>query len=55
MPASSWIAHVKSVYAAGKSGGLTYSQAMKKAAATYKKKAPAPKKRKGRKKKAQKK
>ena len=53
---SSWITHVKSVYAKGKAGGLSFKQAMVKAKASYKKKgaasAVAPKKRRRRKKKA---
>ncbi len=34
MPAATWIAHVKSVYA---KGGMTYKQAMQRAAKTWKK------------------
>ena len=34
MPAATWIAHVKSVYA---KGGMTYKQAMKTAAKSWKK------------------
>ena len=36
---NSWISHVKKTYQAGKSKGMTYSQAMKASAKTYKKKA----------------
>ena len=35
MPASSWIAHVKSVYS---KGNMSYKEAMKRAAKTWKKK-----------------
>ena len=35
MPAATWIAHVKSVYS---KGGMTYKQAMQRAAKTWKKK-----------------
>ena len=35
---ATWIAHVKKVYAAGKSKGLTYKQAMQAAKKTWKKK-----------------
>ena len=38
MPASSWIAHVKSVYAKGKSKGMSYKDALRAAAKTWKKK-----------------
>ena len=56
---SKWISHVKSVYQKGKSGGMTYSQAMVAAKKTYTKKgkakagaeAPAPKKKRRRRKK----
>ena len=34
MPAATWIAHVKSVYA---KGGMSYKEAMKRAAKTWKK------------------
>lgn len=34
---SAWITHVKSVYAKGKSKGMSYKQAMVKAAKSYKK------------------
>ena len=37
MPASSWIAHVKSVYAKGKSIGMSYKDALRAAAKTWKK------------------
>ena len=37
MPASSWIAHVKSVYAKGKSKGMSYKDALRAAAKTWKK------------------
>ena len=48
---SAWISHVKKTYAAGKSKGMTYSQAMVAAKKTYKKvAAPAPKKRRRKKK-----
>ena len=48
---SAWIAHVKKVYAAGKSKGMTYSGAMVAAKKTYKKTAvAAPKKRRRKKK-----
>ena len=43
MPASSWIAHVKAVYAKGKSKGLSYKDALRAAAKTWKKKAGAKK------------
>ena len=33
MPAATWIAHVKSVYS---KGGMTYKEAMKRAAKTWK-------------------
>ena len=42
MPASSWIAHVKSVYAKGKSKGMSYKDALRAAAKTSEE---APKKR----------
>ena len=32
MPASSWIAHVKAVYAKGKGKGLSYKDALRAAA-----------------------
>ena len=35
MPAATWIAHVKSVYS---KGGMTYKQAMQRAAKSWKKK-----------------
>ena len=38
MPASSWIAHVKAVYAKGKGKGLSYKDALRAAAKTWKKK-----------------
>ena len=41
MPASSWIAHVKSVYS---KGNMSYKEAMKRAAKTWKKKKGAAKK-----------
>ena len=37
MPASSWIAHVKAVYAKGKSKGMSYKDALRAAAKTWKK------------------
>ena len=37
MPASSWIAHVKGVYAKGKSKGMSYKDALRAAAKTWKK------------------
>ena len=37
MPASSWIAHVKGVYAKGKSKGMSYKEALRAAAKTWKK------------------
>ena len=37
MPASSWIAHVKSVYAKGKGKGMSYKDALRAAAKTWKK------------------
>ena len=37
MPASSWIAHVKAVYAKGKSKGMSYKEALRAAAKTWKK------------------
>ena len=37
MPASSWIAHVKSVYSKGKSKGMSYKDALRAAAKTWKK------------------
>jgi hypothetical protein len=37
MPASSWIAHVKQTYQKGKSGGMSYKQAMVAAKKTWKK------------------
>ena len=54
---SAWITHVKAVYAKGKAGGMKYSEAMKAAKSTYKKKGDvaAPKKKRKTKKKAQKK
>ena len=61
---SAWISHVKKVYAAGKSKGMKYSEAMKAAAKTFTKKgaskkgaaaADEPKKRRRRKKKTTKK
>ena len=39
MPASSWIAHVKAVYAKGKGKGMSYKDALRAAAKTWKKKA----------------
>ena len=50
---SAWITHVKKTYAAGKSKGMTYSQAMVAAKKTYRKVAAgaaAPKKRRRKKK-----
>ena len=51
---SAWITHVKKTYAAGKSKGMTYSQAMVAAKKTYRKgaasEAAAPKKRRRKKK-----
>ena len=51
---SRWITHVKKTYAAGKSKGMTYSQAMVAAKKTYRKgaasEAAAPKKRRRKKK-----
>ena len=41
MPASSWIAHVKAVYAKGKSKGMSYKDALR-AAKTWKKPSPSP-------------
>ena len=41
---ATWIAHVKKVYAAGKSKGLTYKQAMVEAKKSWKKGATAAKK-----------
>ena len=41
---ATWIAHVKKVYAAGKSKGMTYKQAMVEAKKTWKKGATAAKK-----------
>ena len=38
MPASSWIAHVKAVYAKGKGKGMSYKDALRAAAKTWKKK-----------------
>ena len=35
MPASSWIAHVKAVYAKGKSKGMSYKDALRAAAKTW--------------------
>ena len=37
MPASSWIAHVKAVYAKGKGKGMSYKDALRAAAKTWKK------------------
>lgn len=44
MGANKWIQHVKATYQKGKSKGMSYSQAMKAAKATYKKTAPSKKK-----------
>ena len=41
MPASSWIAHVKAVYAKGKSKGMSYKDALRAAAKTWSKKSKA--------------
>ena len=58
---SKWVQHVKSVYAKGKAKGMTYRQAMVAAKSTYKKsgkaaseepEVEAPKKKRGKKKKA---
>ena len=38
MPATSWIAHVKSVYQKNKSKGMSYKDALKTAAKSWKKK-----------------
>ena len=37
MPASSWIAHVKAVYAKGKGKGMSYKDALRAAAKSWKK------------------
>lgn len=50
MPASAWLAHVKKTYAAGKSKGMSFRQAMVAAKKTYRKTAAAPKKRRRKKK-----
>ncbi len=44
MPATSWIAHVKAVYQKNKSKGMSYKDALKTAAKTWKKKGAASKK-----------
>ena len=43
MPATSWIAHVKAVYQKNKSKGMSYKDALKTAAKSWKKKGAAPK------------
>ena len=52
MAGNPWLIHLKKVYAANKSKGVSYSQAMKLAKASYKKadKADAPKKKRRRRK-----
>ena len=44
MPATSWIAHVKAVYQKNKSKGMSYKDALKTAAKSWKKKGAASKK-----------
>ena len=44
MPATSWIAHVKAVYQKNKSKGMSYKDALKTAAKSWKKNGAAPKK-----------